>query len=45
MGAYVDSSALFKKEKHSISSIWTSSMNRTPGTTSDFPSSIHSATF
>ena len=35
-------SALFKNEKHSI---WTSSMNKTPGTISAFPYYLHSATF
>ena len=38
-------SALFKKEKHYMSSIWTSSIKRTPGTISAFPSSLHSDTF
>jgi hypothetical protein len=45
IGAWSLSRALFKKEKHSISSIWTSSMKRTPGTISALPSSLHSATF
>lgn len=31
-GAASDSNALFKNEKHSISSIWTSSIKSTPGT-------------
>lgn len=44
-GALSDSKARFKKEKHSISNMWTSSINSTPGTTSAFPSSFHSATF
>jgi hypothetical protein len=44
-GAASLSSALFKKEKHSISSIWTSSIKRTPGTIYAFPYSLHSATF
>jgi len=43
-GAVSLSKALFKKEKHSKSSIWASSMNKTPGTISAFPSSLHSAT-
>ena len=37
-------SNLFKKEKHSMSSIWTSSMNRTPGAISALPSSLQSDT-
>lgn len=44
-GAVFDSSARFKNEKHSISNIWTSSMNMTPGRISALPSSRHSATF
>ena len=44
-GAVSFSSALFKKEKHSISNICTSSIKRTPGTISAFPSSLQSATF
>ena len=44
-GAVSDSKALFKNEKHSISNIWTSSINKTPGTISAFPSSLQSATF
>lgn len=44
-GAALLYSALFKKEKHSISSICTSSMKRTPGTISAFPSYLHSDTF
>jgi len=44
-GAASVSRALFKKEKHSMSSICTSSIKRTPGTISAFPSSLHSATF
>lgn len=38
------SKALFKNEKHSMSSMCTSSMNKTPGTMSALPSSRHSAT-
>ena len=45
IGAMSFSKARFRNEKHSISSMWTSSMNRTPGTISAFPSSRHSATF
>lgn len=41
IGASVDYNALFKKVKHSISSIWTSSMNNTPGTSSAIPWSIY----
>ena len=37
--------ARFKNEKHSISNIWTSSINSTPGTIYAFPYSLHSATF
>merc|ERR1719265_709213 len=44
-GEVSDSSARFKNEKHSMSSMWTSSMNNTPGTISALPSSRHSATF
>ena len=44
IGAISLSKARFKNEKHSISNIWTSSINKTPGTISDFPSSRHSAT-
>ncbi len=44
-GAASLSKALFKKEKHSISSIWTSSINNTPGTISALPYSRHSETF
>eukprot|EP00755_Sulcionema_specki_P021765 Sspe_Gene.74896::Locus_46807_Transcript_1_1_Confidence_1.000_Length_1484::g.74896::m.74896 len=43
-GARWDSSARFSQEKHSMSSMCTSSMNSTPGTISAFPSSRHSAT-
>ncbi len=44
IGAISLSKARFKNEKHSISNIWTSSINKTPGTISAFPSSRHSAT-
>jgi hypothetical protein len=44
IGAISLSNARFKNEKHSISNIWTSSINKTPGTISAFPSSRHSAT-
>ena len=44
-GASSDSSALLSHEKHSMSSMWTSSMKSTPGTMVAFPSSRHSATF
>ena len=44
-GAVSLSNALFKNEKHSISNIWTSSINSTPGTISALPSSLQSATF
>ena len=44
MGAQSLSKARFKYEKHSISSICTSSMKSTPGTISALPSSRHSAT-
>jgi len=44
-GAASLSKALFKNEKHSISNIWTSSMNKTPGTISALPYSLHSETF
>ena len=36
--------ARFRNEKHSMSSMWTSSMKRTPGAISAFPSSRHSDT-
>ncbi|GJV85873.1 nucleotide-binding alpha-beta plait domain-containing protein [Tanacetum coccineum] len=39
------SKARFRNEKHSISSMWTSSMKRTPGMIYAFPSSRHSASF
>lgn len=45
IGAISSSRARFRNEKHSISSMWTSSMNRTPGMMSALPSSRHSATF
>lgn len=41
IGARFDSRALFKYVKHSISNMWTSSMNRTPGTNSAIPWSIY----
>ena len=44
MGAMSDSSARLRKEKHSMSSMCTSSTNSTPGTISAFPSSLHSVT-
>ena len=44
-GAISLSRALLRNEKHSMSSIWTSSINNTPGTISALPSSLHSATF
>ena len=44
MGDISFSSALLRKEKHSMSSMCTSSMNKTPGTMSALPSSRHSAT-
>ncbi len=43
-GAMSLSSARLRKLKHSISSMWTSSINKTPGMISDFPSSLHSET-
>jgi len=43
-GAVSSSRALLRKAKHSISSIWASSIKRTPGTISAFPSSLHSET-
>lgn len=43
-GAISLSSARLRKEKHSISSMCTSSTNSTPGTISALPSSLHSAT-
>ena len=44
-GAMSDSRARFSQEKHSMSSMCTSSMKSTPGTMVAFPSSRHSATF
>ena len=44
-GAASLSSALLRKEKHSISNICTSSMKSTPGTIYAFPYSLHSDTF
>ena len=44
MGAMSDSSARLRKEKHSMSNMWTSSTNSTPGAISAFPSSLHSVT-
>ena len=44
-GAASLSRALFKNEKHSISNMWTSSINKTPGTISALPYSLHSETF
>lgn len=41
IGAMEDSKALCKYVKHSMSSIWTSSMNKTPGTSSAMPWSIY----
>jgi len=43
-GAVSLSRALLRKEKHSRSSICASSIKRTPGTISAFPSSLHSET-
>ena len=43
-GAISSSNARFKKLQHSISSMWTSSINNTPGAISAFPSSLHSET-
>ena len=40
-----DSSARLSHEKHSMSSMWTSSTKSTPGTMVARPSSRHSATF
>jgi hypothetical protein len=45
VGELLTSITLFKKEKHSMSSIWTSSIKRTPGTIYDFPYSFHYYTF
>jgi hypothetical protein len=45
IGAVSLSKALFKKEKHSISNICTSSINKTPGTMSALPSSLQLDTF
>jgi len=44
IGLSSPSRALLRKEKHSISSMCTSSMNRTPGTMLALPSSLHSDT-
>jgi hypothetical protein len=44
-GAASLSSARLRKEKHSMSSMCTSSMNSTPGTISALPSYRHSDTF
>ncbi|KAK2386855.1 ruvB [Trifolium repens] len=44
MGDISFSRARLRNEKHSMSSMCTSSMKRTPGTISAFPSSFHSAT-
>mmetsp|Transcript_35304 Transcript_35304/g.104435 ORF Transcript_35304/g.104435 Transcript_35304/m.104435 type:complete len:212 (-) Transcript_35304:441-1076(-) len=44
-GAMSFSSARLRNEKHSMSSMCTSSMKSTPGTISALPSSRHSATF
>jgi len=41
IGAKLLSRALFMKVKHSISSMWTSSTKRTPGTSSAIPWSIY----
>jgi hypothetical protein len=45
IGASSPSSARLRKEKHSMSSMCTSSMKSTPGTTSALPSARHSDTF
>jgi len=41
IGAIVDSSARWRYVKHSMSSMWTSSIKRTPGTSSAIPWSMY----